>query len=326
MNELTIIKPSTIDNSKINIEKELENFFKIEDYRGETPRTYKTGINNFLQWIKENQIEMIGKDTILEYKNHIKSTLKPRTANTYLSGLRCLFRYLSDKGIVNIMNNVKNVKIQKGYTKLPLTLLQYIEIEKTLRENRHDEASYRDYAMFVLAVNCMLREIEISRCDKKDIIQIGTQTILKIQGKGYDSKDDTAVLEEDTLKAISEYLEVRGQDNYEALFVSVASNHRGNRITTRSISRVFKNILVSFGLNSELYSGHSTRHTGATFLSKQGAELIDIKEVLRHKSIETTMIYTHTENRLNNPLERLLQEYIREGKKIYGKEQNYINS
>ena len=43
--------------------------------------------------------------------------------------------------------------------------------------------------MFVLAVNCMLREIEISRCNKNDIIQIGTQYILKIQGKGYDSKD-----------------------------------------------------------------------------------------------------------------------------------------
>ena len=50
-----------------------------------------------------------------------------------------------------------------------------IEIEETLKNERHDESSYRDYAMFVLATTCMLREIEMSRCDKNDIIQIGTQ-------------------------------------------------------------------------------------------------------------------------------------------------------
>lgn len=318
MNEIEIITPNKINNSRIIIEKELESFFKLEDYRGETPRTYTTAINCFINWLKENNKETIGKDTIIEYKNYIKKIYRPRTINTYLSGLRCLFRYLNDKGVVNIMNNVKNVKIKKGFAKLPISLEKYIEIEETLKKNRHNEASYRDYAMFVLAVNCMLREIEISRCDKNDIIQVGTQYILKIQGKGYDSKDDIAVLEEDTLQAILDYLKVRGQDEYEALFVSVATNHKGNRLTTRSISRVFKDILVRFGLDSELYTGHSTRHTGATFLNRSGADLRSIQEVLRHKDINTTTIYTHTEDRLKNPMERVLQEYIREGKKLYG--------
>lgn len=325
MNELTIIQPTTIDSSRVNIERELENFFKLEDYMGETPRTYTTGINCFLKWLKDNKKECVGKDTILEYKKYLKKTYKPRTANTYLSGLRCLFRYLSDKGVINIMNNVKNLKLKKGFAKLPIPLEKYIEIDETLKAERHDEATYRDYAMFTLAVNCMLREIEISRSNKDDIIQIGTQYILKIQGKGYDSKEDMAILEEDTLQAILDYLEIRGKDEYESLFVSVATNHKGNRITTRSISRIFKNILVRFGLNSTLYTGHSTRHTGATFLRKSGADLRDIQEVLRHKDINTTTIYAHTEDRLNNSMERVVQEYIREGKRVYGKEQNYSN-
>lgn len=326
MNELTIIQPTTIDSSRVNIEKELKNFFKLEDYRGETPRTYTTGINCFVNWLKDNNIECVGKDTIIEYKDHLRKTYKPRTANTYLSGLRCLFRYLSDRGVVNIMNNVKNLKMKKGYAKLPIPLEKYIEIDETLKKERHDEATYRDYAMFVLAVNCMLREIEISRCDKNDIIQMDMQYILKIQGKGYDSKEDIAILEEDTLQAILDYLEIRGKDNYEALFTSVATNHKGNRITTRSISRIFKNILKRFGLNSSLYTGHSTRHTGATFLNKSGkATLQEIQETLRHKDINTTTIYAHTEDRLNNPMERVVQEYIREGHRLYGKEQNYSN-
>lgn len=318
MKEIAIIQNNKIDNSRVIIEKELENFFKLEDYRGETPRTYTTGINCFINWLKDNNIDHVGKDTIVEYKKYLKTTLRPRTINTYLSGLRCLFRYLSDNGVMNIMNNVKNVKINPGFAKLPIPLEKYIEIEQTLKNNRHDEASYRDYALFVLAVSCMLRECEMTRSNKNDIIQIGTQYILKIQGKGYDSKDNMAVLEEDTLQAILDYLKVRGHDNYEALFVSVATNHRGNRLTTRSISRIFKNILVSFGLDSELYTGHSTRHTGATFLSKSGADIRNIQEVLRHKNINTTTIYTHTEDRLNNPMEKVLQDYIREGRKLYG--------
>ena len=326
MNELTIVQPKTIDNTKVNIEKELDNFFKLEDYRGETPRTYTTGINCFLQWLKDNNKNCVGKDTVLEYKTYLKKNFKPRTANTYLSGLRCLFRYLNDKGVINIMNNVKNLKLKKGFAKLPIPLEKYIEIEETLKVERHDEQTYRDYALFVLAVNCMLREIEMSRADKIDIIQVNQQYILKIQGKGYDSKEDFAVLEEDTLQAILDYLKVRGKDEYEPLFVSVATNHRGHRLTTRSISRIFKNILVRFGLDSSLYTGHSTRHTGATFLSKSGADLRSIQEVLRHKDINTTTIYTHTEDRLNNPMERVVQEYIRKGKELYGKEQSYINS
>ena len=320
MTDLTIVQPKVIDNSRINIEKELEEFFKLEDYRGETPRTYTTGIHCFMQWLKDNHIECVGKDTIISYKTYLKKTYKTRTANTYLSGLRCLFRYLSDKGVVNIMNNIKNLKLKKGFAKLPIPLEKYIEIEETLKKERHDEQTYRDYAMFVLAVNCMLREIEISRCNKDDIIQMGTKYVLKIQGKGYDSKDDIDILEEDTLQAILDYLKIRGKDEYEPLFVSVATNHKGNRITTRSISRIFKNILVRFGLDSSLYTGHSTRHTGATFLNKSGADLRSIQEVLRHKDINTTIIYTHTEDRLNNSMEKMVQEYIRKGRELYGKE------
>ncbi len=320
MNEIVILQPQNIDTTKINIEKELKSFFELEDFRGETPRTYTTGINYFISWLNNNNIKAISKESIIAYKKYLIKHVKPRTANLYLSGLRCLFRYLSDKGVVNIMNNIKNFKIRKGYAKLPIPLEKYIEIEETLKRERHDEATYRDYALFVLAVNCMLRECEMTRSDKNDIIQIGNQYVLKIQGKGYDSKDDIAILEEDTLQAILDYLKIRGKDEYEPLFTSVATNHKGNRLTTRSVSRIFKNILVRFGLDSSLYTGHSTRHTGATFLKKSNVDLLDIQKVLRHKDINTTTIYAHTEDRLNNSMEKVVQEYIREGKKLYGKE------
>lgn len=317
--ELIVLPPTMIDNSKINIEHELIEFFKLQDYRRNTSRTYKTGIECFINWLKETNQTTISEKTIINYKQYLKETKKPRTANNYLSGLRCLFRYLNKKGITNIMTDVKNLKITKGFTKLPIPLEKFIEIDETLKAERCDEKSYRNYAIFSLAVRCMLRETEISRSDKQDIINRG-KYVLMFQGKGCDSKDDMAILEDDTLQPILDYLKVRGDDEYLPLFVSCASNHVGNRLTPRSIRRIFKNILIRFGLNSSLYTGHSTRHTGATFLKKSGADLRDIQEVLRHKDINTTTIYAHTEDRLNNSMEKVLQEYIREAKRVYGKE------
>lgn len=326
--ELTIITPSQIENNRLNFQEELQEFFKLEDYRGDTPRTYESAIKYFLNWVREENISCIGKDVIIRYKAYLGANVSIRTANTYLSGLRCLFRYLSERGIPNLMLNIKNFKIKKGYAKLPIPLEKYIEMDDTLKEERHNEQSYRDYAIFKLSVICMLREIEVSRCDKEDILNIDGKHILKIQGKGCDSKDDISVLEEEVYQAIQDYLKVRGKDSYKPLFVSCAYNHKGHRITTRSIRRVLKNILVRFGLNSNLYTGHSTRHTGATLLNKSGkASLQEIQETLRHKDINTTTIYTHLENRIANPMEEVLQRYINEEKgKYYGKKQNNFSS
>ena len=326
--ELTIITPSKIENNRLDFKSELQNFFKLEDYRGDTPRTYESAINHFLQWVKDEKITCISKEVIINYKAYLGANGSLRTANTYLSGLRCLFRYLSEKGIPNLMLNVKNFKIKKGYAKLPIPLEKYIVIDDTLFEERHDEQSFRDYAIFKLSVICMLREIEVSRSDKEDILNIDGKHILKIQGKGCDMKDDISVLEEEVYQAIQDYLKIRGKDNYKPLFVSLAHNHKGNRLTTRSIRRILKGILVRFGLDSSLYTGHSTRHTGATLLNKSGkASLQEIQETLRHKDINTTTIYTHLENRLTNPMEEVLQRYINEEKgKYYGKKQNNFNS
>lgn len=314
-NELVIVKPQTIVNSRVNIENELQEFFKLEDYRGETPRTYKTGIYCFLNWIKSNGIESVDKEVILKYKGYLKNKYKPRTANTYLSGLRCLFNYLSDKGITNIMTNIKNLRVGKGYAKLPIPIEDFIKMDETLKNERHDEQTYRDYAIFSLSVRCMLRECEMERSNKVDIINMGSDYVLYIQGKGCDSKDEFVILEEDTLQPILDYLKIRGKDEFEPLFTSLATNYRGNRLTTRSMSSILKNILVRFGYDSELFTGHSTRHSGATYLQNSGRVPIEkIQEVLRHKDINTTLIYTKLQNRFKNPTERVLQEVIREEK------------
>lgn len=88
MNELTIKSEQLLDNNNIIIENLLNDFYKSIDVNDETIRTYKTGIKNFLQWVKDNEIKQIDKKVMISYKSYLTSKFKPTTATTYLSGVR----------------------------------------------------------------------------------------------------------------------------------------------------------------------------------------------------------------------------------------------
>jgi len=315
---------ASLDN-KINVESIMDYYFEYDDYKEETERIYRVGVEKFVNWLNTNNITLVDESVLLLYKKFLGSTYSVRTANLYLTSVRWLFRHLTPRGIPNLMLNIRNFKNKARFSKLPIPLQTYLEIEETLEKERESLKQYRDYAIFKMAVGCMLREIEMARCNKNDIHDVDFKKVVNIQGKGRDTKDNFAVLHDDVFVAIQEYLKKRGHDEYEPLFISISNNQYGHRLTTRAIREALSQILNRFGLKSPLYSGHSTRHTGATLLNESGeAELQEIQEVLRHQNINTTTIYTHLKNRLDNPMEYVLQEYIKkERRKKNGTEQNY---
>jgi site-specific recombinase XerD len=313
MNTDIIVKPlETSLNNKININEIMDYYFSYDEYRGETKRVYRVGVQKFSSWLKSNNITLVDEAVLLSYKKYLGSTYSVRTANLYLTSVRWLFKHLTSRGIPNLMLTIPNFKNRARFSKMPIPTNTYIEIIDTLEKERETLKQYRDYAIFRMAVGCMLREIEMSRCDKRDIHDINFVKVVDIQGKGRDTKDNFAVLHDDVYIAIQEYLKKRGHDEYEALFISLSNNQYGHRLTTRAIREVLSQILTRFKLESPLYSGHSTRHTGATILNESGmAQLQEIQEVLRHQNINTTTIYTHLQNRLEKPMEYILQEYIK---------------
>ena len=107
------------------------------------------------------------------------------------------------------------------------------------------------------------------------------------------------------LKPIYEYLQARGRvSDTEPLFVSVSDRNNGQRLTTRSIRRIAKEHLRDIHLDSDRLTAHSLRHTFATVALKNGAPLLQVKEAMRHNSVETTMIYAHSLDRISNGAER----------------------
>ena len=110
MNDLIVKNEQLLNNNNVSM-KLLDDFYKSIDVEDITIRTYKKGIDNFIKWLKDNEITSLDKKVMLSYKDYLKKNYKPTTATTYLSGVRNLFNFLEELGIPNLMRNIKGIKI-----------------------------------------------------------------------------------------------------------------------------------------------------------------------------------------------------------------------
>ncbi len=315
MNNLAITTTGQLDNTNIDINQLLKEFYESIDVDAITIKTYKKGINNFIKWLKDNDIQAIDKKVMLAYKQYLIDTYKDTTATTYLSGVRNLFNFLEELGIPNVMRNIKGIKIIREFRKQPLTKEQVLKIKNDRVNNLITLQDYRDYVMFNLLLYNGLRTIELNRANKDDIKNVGGQYVLKVQGKGKKSKTQVAVLTDSVLIPLFQYLDMRGEDTHAPLFISLSSNCYGKRLSTNTISQRIKTMLVDNGYKSKELTAHSLRHTSLTFALKGGASLQEAKELARHSDINTTLIYSHNIDRVENAPERYIENYLKSDSK-----------
>ncbi len=169
----------------------------------------------------------------------------------------------------------------------------------------------RNRALLILIMTTGLRTIEVRRADYGDIQIQGHSRILYVQGKGKSEKGQYVKIPDETWECLKEYLRMRGPlQARDPLFASVSNRDSGERLTTRSISRICKDALVKADLNSSRLTAHSLRHTNATLALKNGASVEQVQQVLRHANINTTMIYVHDIDREQNAAEDLVARAI----------------
>lgn len=153
-----------------------------------------------------------------------------------------------------------------------------------------------------------LRTHEVIKANIGDIRQQAGEALLYVHGKGRDSKDEFVLLTQETLKPLYEYFQERGRlDDADPLFASLSDRNNNQRLTTRSIRRIIKEHLRGIGIDSKKLTAHSLRHTFATIAIMNGAPLLQVKEAMRHKSIDTTTIYAHAIDRITNGAERYIK-------------------
>ncbi len=145
---------------------------------------------------------------------------------------------------------------------------------------------YRDKAIMELLYSSGLRVSEISNV-KLDDLNFG-EAIIKVVGKG--NKERIVPIGSKALSAINYYLDSREDLKPKSRYLFL--NFRGNKISTRSISRIIKKYALISGISKDI-SPHVLRHTFATHLLGSGADLRSIQEMLGHSSLSTTQKYTH---------------------------------
>lgn len=282
------------------------------DAKPKTVETYTRAIRQFFLFIGVNGITQPTREDIIAYRESLKETRKPTTVQAYIQAVKLFFQWTEQEGIYpNIADHVKGARLDSGngFKKDYLTTKQVGRLLSGI--DRSTAKGKRDYAILALMVTSGLRTIEVSRANIEDLRPVGDFTALFIQGKGHEERTDYVKLAEPVEAAIADYMTTRsGADRKEPLFTSEANRNGGGRMTTRSISRIAKERLVSAGLDSDRLTAHSLRHTTATLNLLNGGTVEETQQLLRHKNINTTLIYSHALERAKNNSEARVAKAI----------------
>lgn len=298
---------TTLDYSVI-----IDRFLEAHDIKPKSKETYRRALRQLFTYLSDNGITKPTRETLLAYKAYlIDKQLSPYTVSAYIIATRKLFQWTESEHLyANIASQIKGQKKPKGFKKDALSVNQ---ARKLLTDMETDTLSgARDYALVNLLVRTGLRTIETARANVEDIRQQGEQAVLYIQGKGRDSKDDIVILTEETLEPIRAYISMRGQGVKDSspLFISHSDRNYGERLTTRSISRIVKDRLQASGLDDRRLTAHSLRHTAVTFSLIGGASIQEAQTLARHSDINTTLIYAHNLDRISKAPELKIDALI----------------
>ncbi len=215
--------------------------------------------------------------------------LSKRTVARRLSSLRSFLKFLRRQGVLD-KNPALGLRTPKQRSQLP-SVLSADEVSDLLESpDGATRLGRRDRAMLETFYSTGLRVSEIVGMNLGDFdLDAGTVTV---RGKG--KRERIAVIGSVAASAIRRWIEVRGRVENGRRFDRLALflNHLGIRISTRSVARILGKHLKLAGIRTHA-SPHSLRHSFATHLLDRGADIRSVQELLGHRSLSTTQIYTH---------------------------------
>lgn len=291
--------------------KECVNKFKdylaVErNYSEYTVLNYINDINEFSNYlIKENFGDLLNfnpKTTRYYLSNLHDKGFKPRTIARKMSSLRSFYKFLLQEGIVdrNVFSEITSPKLDR---KLP-KFLYYKEIDEMFEAiDVNTDIGIRDYALLELLYGTGIRVSEACELELSDIDFYNKNMI--VHGKG--NKERYLPLHDNICSALLDYIDgsrcrllakSKSGDN-PTLFL----NFKGGSLTTRGVRVILNNITEKAAGNIKI-SPHTLRHSFATHLLDNGADLRAVQELLGHVNLSTTQIYTHVSK------EKMREEYM----------------
>lgn len=286
--------------NKMNYIDEFLNYIKNDkNYSDLTYESYKKDLSEFKSYVS--------KDLLMVTKNDIKFYLQVlfdhdnqnSTVSRKISTLKSFYKYLKNEDFI-LINPASNIKYPKKEKRLP-KFIQYNDLEKILVVSKNGTFGERNSLIIELMYSTGVRVSELVNIKINDIDFSKHQ--IRIMGKG--SYERYVFYGDYTDEILSKYInnlriKLLGNKNNDYLIL----NKDGDKITTRGIAKIIDNIIKETSINISV-SPHSLRHTFATHLLDGGCDLRSVQELLGHKSINSTEVYTHVTS------ERLKSVYIK---------------
>lgn len=287
--------------------KEYQNYLKLE--RGLSKNTidnYTFDIEKLVLFLTQKEINIspihITEEIIQQFIYEMASQVNPRSQSRLISGLKSFFNYLIFEDYRND-TPLELIEVPKTGRKLPDTL-STIEIDLLIQAiNLSTAEGERNKAMLETLYSCGLRVSELISLKLSDLFF--EEGFIKITGKG--NKQRFVPVGKSTIKIVTSYVnQVRVhlsiQKNFEdTLFL----NRRGRQLTRAMVFTIIKNLAIKINLNKTI-SPHTFRHSFATHLLENGADLRSIQLMLGHESITTTEVYMHLDRKF---LSEVLKNY-----------------
>ena len=241
------------------------------------------------------------KETIRNYLYNNLSNKKSRSQARSISAIRSFFNYLIFEGYIK-KSPISDIELPRLEKKLPEVLTE-LEIEKLIKSfNIKENFGQRNRAIVEVLYGTGMRVSELVNLKLSNIFF--KENIIKIIGKG--NKERFVPLGRVASNEIREYLKIRDNLIIDSKFLDIVFLNRYGRGLTRSmIFKIISDGYKRIGLNKKI-SPHTLRHSFATHLLKNGADLRTIQIILGHESITTTEIYTHLDT---YHLEEVLKKY-----------------
>lgn len=278
------------------IERFLSYLEHEKNYSSLTILNYRKDLMEFLELINNKDLSKVVKDDVRIYlKILFDNDNKASTVSRKISTLKSFYKFMKENKFISI-NPVSSIKYPKKEKNLP-KFVQYNELEDLILISKNGELGDRNNLIIELMYSTGVRVSELVNIKISDIDF--TNKRIRILGKG--SYERFVFFGEYANEALVKYISekriqlLKGQEN-DYLFL----NKDGRKITTRGVFKVIDNIIKETSIKTKV-SPHTLRHTFATHLLDNGCDLRSVQEMLGHKNINSTEVYTHvTSERLKD--------------------------
>ncbi len=272
--------------------KDFENFLKLErNLSVNTIKSYRSDLKKFEFYLSKTstkKLSFIGPEIVREFLYEQSKRVSAKTQGRIISTLKTFFNFLVLEELIND-SPIENIDYPKIDSKIPL-ILSTDEIDKIISCAFSKKFGLRNQTIIEMMYSCGLRVSEVTEMKISNIFF--DESLIKILGKG--NKERFIPLSSIAKKLLYNYITYNRKNlNQDKQFIDIVFlNNRGRKLTRVMVYNIINDAALEAKINKKI-SPHTLRHSFATHLIENGADIISIQKMMGHENVVTTEKYLH---------------------------------